>query len=84
MTKTIKEIMNERGYYFFSYQDLWVRTRNKAVLNIKIEDDKVCDFFIDTINPISEMKEIDELKDNLITLQKDIQNITLELENERN
>ena len=80
----LKEIMNESGYYFYPYQDLWVRTRNKAMLNVKIKDDKVCDFFIDTLNPISEMKEIDELKDNLITLQKDIQNITLELENERN
>ena len=81
MAKTIKEIMNERGYYFYPYQYFWVRTINKAMLHIKIEDGRVCDFFIDTINPISEMKEIDELIDNLITLQKDI---TLELEDERN
>ena len=81
MTKTLKEIMNDRGYYFYPYQYFWARTRIKAMLNIKIEDDRVCDFFIDTLNPISEMKEIDELKDNLITLQKDIM---LELEDERN
>ena len=80
MTKTIKEIMNEHGYHWYSYQNIWVRSRNKALLNIKIEDDRVCDFFIDAINPISEMKEINELKDYLITLQKDIQ----ELANERN
>lgn len=81
MPKTLKEIMNDRSYYFYPYQYFWVRTRIKAMLNIKIEDDRVCDFFIDTLNPISEMKEIDELKDNLITLQKDIM---LELEDEKN
>ena len=81
MTKTLKEIMNDRDYYFYPYQYFWARTRIKAMVNIKIEDGRVCDFFIDTLNPISEMKEIDELKDNLITLQK---GIMLELEDERN
>lgn len=75
--------MRKYGYSFYPTLDVWAKARNNAILNIKIKDDKVHDFFIDTIDPINKSREIEELKDNLCALQKDVYHVMIDLAKER-